>query len=85
MALQERDTKADRESVAAVHEIDFNYDVVVAEEPATAAPTSARRGRATADRHSDDHFPKSLDATQLYLNEIGFSPLLTAEEESDFN
>lgn len=24
---------------------------------------------------------KSLDATQLYLNEIGFSPLLTAEEE----
>ena len=24
---------------------------------------------------------KSLDATQLYLNEIGYSPLLTAEEE----
>ena len=24
---------------------------------------------------------KSLDATQLYLGEIGFSPLLTAEEE----
>ncbi len=24
---------------------------------------------------------KSLDATQLYLSEIGFSPLLTAEEE----
>ncbi len=23
----------------------------------------------------------TLDATQLYLNEIGFSPLLTAEEE----
>jgi RNA polymerase nonessential primary-like sigma factor len=27
---------------------------------------------------------KSLDATQLYLNEIGFSPLLTAEEERYF-
>ena len=26
----------------------------------------------------------SLDATQLYLNEIGFSPLLTAEEELRF-
>ena len=25
--------------------------------------------------------PKSLDATQLYLNEIGFSPLLSPEEE----
>ncbi len=27
------------------------------------------------------HTAKSLDATQLYLGEIGFSPLLTAEEE----
>lgn len=26
-------------------------------------------------------FDKTLDATQLYLNEIGFSPLLSAEEE----
>lgn len=26
-------------------------------------------------------YQKTLDATQLYLNEIGFSPLLTAEEE----
>lgn len=28
---------------------------------------------------------KSLDATQLYLNEIGFSPLLTADEEKYFS
>ena len=27
---------------------------------------------------------KALDATQLYLNEIGFSPLLTPEEEVHF-
>jgi len=27
---------------------------------------------------------KSLDATQLYLNEIGYSPLLSAEEEKHF-
>ena len=27
---------------------------------------------------------RSLDATQLYLGEIGFSPLLTAEEEVHF-
>ena len=30
---------------------------------------------------SEDKFQKNLDATQLYLNEIGFSPLLSAEEE----
>ncbi|WP_448568643.1 RNA polymerase sigma factor RpoS [Thalassotalea ganghwensis] len=29
--------------------------------------------------------PSNLDATQLYLSEIGFSPLLTAEEEVHFS
>ncbi len=32
----------------------------------------------------DDDNQKNLDATQLYLNEIGFSPLLSAEEEVFF-
>jgi len=31
-----------------------------------------------------DKVQKTLDATQLYLNEIGFSPLLSAEEEVFF-
>lgn len=31
-----------------------------------------------------EKFEKTLDATQLYLNEIGFSPLLTPEEEVHF-
>ncbi|MFN3236614.1 MAG: RNA polymerase sigma factor RpoS [Pseudomonadales bacterium] len=47
----------------------------------------------TGDTFSDEHHegkekakkstpvPKDLDATQLYLNEIGFSPLLSPEEE----
>jgi RNA polymerase nonessential primary-like sigma factor len=32
-----------------------------------------------------DDAPANLDATQLYLGEIGFSPLLTAEEEVYFS
>lgn len=32
----------------------------------------------------EDEQQKNLDATQLYLNEIGFSPLLSAEEEVYF-
>jgi hypothetical protein len=37
------------------------------------------------DKSSDeDTYQKNLDATQLYLNEIGFSPLLSAEEEVFF-
>jgi RNA polymerase nonessential primary-like sigma factor len=34
---------------------------------------------------SQDGSPKNLDATQLYLGEIGFSPLLSAEEEVYFS
>ncbi|WP_417658400.1 RNA polymerase sigma factor RpoS [Pseudidiomarina sp.] len=31
------------------------------------------------------HYQKKMDATQLYLSEIGYSPLLTAEEEVHFS
>jgi RNA polymerase nonessential primary-like sigma factor len=36
------------------------------------------------ERIIDDKYNKTLDATQIYLNEIGFSPLLSAEEEVFF-
>jgi RNA polymerase nonessential primary-like sigma factor len=48
-----------------------------------------------ADKKAEEHLedilankedkPKNLDATQLYLGEIGFSPLLSAEEEVYFS
>jgi RNA polymerase nonessential primary-like sigma factor len=38
----------------------------------------------TTPKMKGDRFQKTLDATQLYLNEIGFSPLLTPEEEVYF-
>lgn len=42
----------------------------------TTKPTQAEEAKEEFDAST-----KSLDATQLYLGEIGFSPLLTAEEE----
>ncbi len=52
----------------------------------TSAEADAEEVPATAKnlRRSDadsEEIAKNLDATQLYLNEIGFSPLLSAEEE----
>ena len=35
-------------------------------------------------RKTAERSPKSLDATQMYLNEIGFSPLLSADEEKHY-
>ncbi len=40
------------------------------------SPAGRKKSSGTSGRYE-----KSLDATQLYLNEIGFSPLLTPEEE----
>ena len=42
------------------------------------APTSIDKARQSSGYYSNH---RQLDATQLYLNEIGFSPLLTPEEE----
>lgn len=46
------------------------------------APAFLNSGRGRGSMaHKDLMNAKTLDATQLYLNEIGFSPLLSAEEE----
>ncbi len=39
---------------------------------------------ATLKQHKNIDYTRALDATQLYLNEIGFSPLLSPEEETHF-
>ncbi|MGB2426523.1 MAG: sigma-70 family RNA polymerase sigma factor, partial [Alteromonas sp.] len=63
---------------------EIDTDVAVAE------PNDADIQTAEAERISGDNslnteeFTKTLDATQLYLGEIGFSPLLSAEEEVYF-
>ncbi len=53
-----------------------------AESPEVEAETEAEAGSSRYDSHYDSR--PSLDATQLYLNEIGYSPLLSAQEEVYF-
>ena len=50
-------------------------------------PLSRSKAKASATsskQHKYIDYTRALDATQLYLNEIGFSPLLTPEEEVFF-
>jgi RNA polymerase nonessential primary-like sigma factor len=44
----------------------------------------SKKRAASFKRRGDGNVQKTLDATQLYLNEIGFSPLLSPEEEVYF-
>ena len=46
--------------------------------------TKAKASTASSKQHKYIDYTRALDATQLYLNEIGFSPLLTPEEEVFF-
>jgi RNA polymerase nonessential primary-like sigma factor len=56
----------------------------VARESSSASSAEGQQVDDSFDRakaRNADKIEKSLDATQLYLNEIGYSPLLTADEE----
>ncbi|QLC74440.1 RNA polymerase sigma factor RpoS [Pseudomonas sp. LPB0260] len=50
------------------------------EAPAKVTPTPA----STTKTHKSTDYSQALDATRMYLNEIGFSPLLSREEELHF-
>ncbi len=77
-------------------EFDIDEDVLLMEpdidlyEANDKAPTAkvATRSKTKQPSGSKQHkyidYTRALDATQLYLNEIGFSPLLTPEEEVFF-
>jgi len=82
-AQQQTIAPESKESDIIASQIETNDSDVVAKPK---KPKAAKKDtRETLDDvYQDDKSSKTLDATQLYLNEIGFSPLLNAEEEVYF-
>ncbi|MFN1650904.1 RNA polymerase sigma factor RpoS [Vibrio rotiferianus] len=60
---------------------EFDYDDAAVGRINNGLVKSPSKKEKSSQREEFDASNKSLDATQLYLGEIGFSPLLTAEEE----
>ncbi|HBX40350.1 MAG TPA: RNA polymerase sigma factor RpoS, partial [Marinobacter adhaerens] len=81
MSAEQEDIIIDR-----VSDMDDAEDQLLAEEKVEKEPTEevaeVEEDIPTQGRYFTSQ--KQLDATQLYLNEIGFSPLLTPEEEVYF-
>jgi RNA polymerase nonessential primary-like sigma factor len=83
MTLQNRDsTTFDRDDAFIAPDVELDEaELMLAEEDEDVPKPSAL---SASERIIDDKYNKTLDATQIYLNEIGFSPLLSAEEEVFF-
>ncbi|MFM7275042.1 MAG: RNA polymerase sigma factor RpoS, partial [Gammaproteobacteria bacterium] len=86
MGLEARVRFEDDAPAAAEAEFEEGFTELLAEEEPEAALDAEEPEVETRfpTRREDPSVLRTLDATQLYLSEIGFSPLLTAEEERFF-
>jgi RNA polymerase nonessential primary-like sigma factor len=82
MTLQNSDSVAfDRDDTFNASDVELDgSDLMLAEDDEM--PKAPSFG--ATERIVEEKYNKALDATQIYLNEIGFSPLLSAEEEVFF-
>lgn len=64
------------------HHLVLDDDLEIADQQTTS--TDTQKLSSTSSAYEPEKAQKTLDATQIYLNEIGFSPLLSAEEEVFF-
>jgi len=82
MALKDQALEFDVDDAVLLMETPIHFDQ---KDKVTKAASAGRPKAASSTRqHKFIDYNRALDATQLYLNEIGFSPLLTPEEEVHF-
>jgi len=85
MALKKEAPGFDIDDELLLLEPNVVLDEALSEEHDLPLAGSAKAKHSTAlKQHKYIDYTRALDATQLYLNEIGFSPLLTPEEEVHF-
>lgn len=83
MALNKEAPEFDVDDDLLILEPGIVDDVLTEEPEATSSGTRSRQSNSPK-QHKYIDYTRALDATQLYLNEIGFSPLLTPEKEVHF-
>ncbi|MEH8016217.1 RNA polymerase sigma factor RpoS [Rheinheimera muenzenbergensis] len=66
-------------------EDELNDDVMLEDDAEPEAAALVAEDSSSEDVFARDDSQKTMDATQIYLGEIGFSPLLSAEEEVYFS
>ncbi|MDO3383993.1 RNA polymerase sigma factor RpoS [Gilvimarinus algae] len=85
MRVENRETSSnlDRDEFVLAQGVDAeDSELALDDNPKPSKTRSARKPAASGRLPGDN---STMDATQLYLNEIGFSPLLSAEEEVYFS
>ena len=84
MALSKEAPEFDFDDEVLLMEPAFVLEEVLNEEPEAPIKRAKPKSATALKQHKYIDYTRALDATQLYLNEIGFSPLLTPEEEVHF-
>ena len=81
MALSKEAPEFDVDDEVLLMEPDIVLEELTEEAELSLSSAKSKNSTNTLKQHKYIDYTRALDATQLYLNEIGFSPLLTPQEE----
>ena len=84
MALKKEAPEFDVDDDVLLLETGIVLDDELSEESDAPVSKAKSKSATSLKQHKYIDYTRALDATQLYLNEIGFSPLLTPQEEVHF-